>query len=56
MDNDFRKLSKFFNAERSTVRVPNLDPIYKIAILASKQVNELHVCSKIYSDSFKSLS
>lgn len=39
MDNDFTKLSKLFNAQRSTVRVPDLDPKYKIAVLASKQVN-----------------
>lgn len=37
IDNDFRKLSKLFNAERSIVRVPDLDPKYKIAVLASKQ-------------------
>ncbi|GER34725.1 formyltetrahydrofolate deformylase [Striga asiatica] len=37
MDEDFLKLSKMFNAYRSVVRVPNLDPKYKIAILASKQ-------------------
>jgi len=38
MDNDFLALSKFFNAEKSIVRVPDLDPRYKIAVLASKQV------------------
>ncbi|GER25693.1 formyltetrahydrofolate deformylase [Striga asiatica] len=37
MDWDFLKLSEMFNAFRSVVRVPNLDPKYKIAILASKQ-------------------
>ncbi|XP_073001233.1 formyltetrahydrofolate deformylase 2, mitochondrial isoform X1 [Typha latifolia] len=37
MDNDFLNLSKLFNAETSTVRVPDLDPKYKIAVLASKQ-------------------
>eukprot|EP00268_Persea_americana_P022733 TRINITY_DN22564_c0_g1_i14.p1 TRINITY_DN22564_c0_g1~~TRINITY_DN22564_c0_g1_i14.p1 ORF type:complete len:316 (-),score=38.42 TRINITY_DN22564_c0_g1_i14:339-1286(-) len=37
MDNDFTKLSKLFNAQRSTVWVPDLDPKYKIAVLASKQ-------------------
>ncbi|KAJ7944733.1 putative formyltetrahydrofolate deformylase [Quillaja saponaria] len=37
MDEDFLKLSKTFNAIRSVVRVPNLDPKYKIAVLASKQ-------------------
>ena len=30
--------SKKFSAMRSVVRVPSLDPKYKIAILASKQV------------------
>ncbi|XP_042054615.1 formyltetrahydrofolate deformylase 1, mitochondrial-like isoform X1 [Salvia splendens] len=37
MDDDFSKLGKMFNAMRSVVRVPNLDPKYKIAVLASKQ-------------------
>lgn len=37
MDADFLSLSKFFNAEKSVVRVPALDPKYKIAVLASKQ-------------------
>ncbi|KAJ8436321.1 hypothetical protein Cgig2_005245 [Carnegiea gigantea] len=34
---DFLTLAKTFNALRSIVRVPNLDPKYKIAVLASKQ-------------------
>lgn len=34
---DFLTLAKTFNALRSVVRVPNLDPKYKIAVLASKQ-------------------
>lgn len=38
MDNDFSNLSKFFSAEKSIVRVPDLDSKYRIAILASKQV------------------
>lgn len=38
INNDFLKLSKLFNAERSVVRVPYLDPKYKIAVFASKQV------------------
>ncbi|GLT49161.1 hypothetical protein SLA2020_227390 [Shorea laevis] len=37
MNKDFLKLSKMFNATRSVVRVPDLDPKFKIAILASKQ-------------------
>lgn len=37
MDEDFSKLSKMFNAMRSVVRVPNLDPKYKISVFASKQ-------------------
>ncbi|KAJ7952523.1 Formyltetrahydrofolate deformylase [Quillaja saponaria] len=37
MDEDFLKLSETFNAIRSVVRVPSLDPKYKIAVLASKQ-------------------
>jgi formyltetrahydrofolate deformylase len=38
MDEDFKNLSKMFNAMRSIVRVPDRDPKYKIAVLASKQV------------------
>lgn len=38
MEEDFLKLSKMFNAMRSVVRVPALDPKYKISVLASKQV------------------
>ncbi|KAG5524301.1 hypothetical protein RHGRI_031091 [Rhododendron griersonianum] len=37
MEEDFLKLSKMFNAMRSVVCVPALDPKYKIAVLASKQ-------------------
>ncbi|VFQ64707.1 unnamed protein product [Cuscuta campestris] len=37
MDEDFLKLSKTFNATTSVVRVPSLDPNYKISVLASKQ-------------------
>ncbi|XP_027916235.1 formyltetrahydrofolate deformylase 1, mitochondrial-like isoform X2 [Vigna unguiculata] len=37
MEEDFLKLSQTFNAVRSVVRVPALDPKYKIAVLASKQ-------------------
>ncbi|KAE9613138.1 hypothetical protein Lal_00027651 [Lupinus albus] len=46
MDQDFLNLSITFNAMRSVVRVPALDPKYKIAVLASKQnhclVDTLH--------------
>ncbi|KAF8652927.1 hypothetical protein HU200_062356 [Digitaria exilis] len=34
---DFLNLSHYFSAQRSTVRVPDLDPKYKISVLASKQ-------------------
>ncbi|MED6146390.1 Formyltetrahydrofolate deformylase 1, mitochondrial, variant 2 [Stylosanthes scabra] len=37
MEEDFLKISQTFNAIRSVVRVPSLDPKYKIAVLASKQ-------------------
>lgn len=37
MEEDFLKLSRMFNAINSVVRVPDLDPRHKIAILASKQ-------------------
>ncbi|KAK4748535.1 hypothetical protein SAY87_015121 [Trapa incisa] len=37
MDEDFLKLAKKFTAMKSVVRVPLLDPKYKIAVLASKQ-------------------
>lgn len=38
MEEDFLKLSQTFKAIRSVVRVPALDPKYKIAILVAKQV------------------
>lgn len=41
LDEDFSKLAKMFNAMRSVVRVPTLDPKYKIGVLASKQVCQL---------------
>lgn len=41
MNEDFLNLSKRFNALRSVVRVPLLDPKYKIAVLASKQVHSV---------------
>ncbi|XP_076954904.1 formyltetrahydrofolate deformylase 1, mitochondrial-like isoform X3 [Bidens hawaiensis] len=37
MDEDILNLAKKFNAKRSVVRVPSIDPKYKIAVLASKQ-------------------
>lgn len=37
MDKDFMEISNLFKAEKSIVRVPDLDPKYKIAVLASKQ-------------------
>ncbi|XP_047249415.1 formyltetrahydrofolate deformylase 2, mitochondrial isoform X2 [Capsicum annuum] len=37
MDADFSKIAKNFNAMKSIVRVPDIDPKYKIAVLASKQ-------------------
>lgn len=37
IDEDFLKISKMFNATRSVIRVPILDPKYKIAVLVSKQ-------------------
>ncbi|KAL3499616.1 hypothetical protein ACH5RR_038709 [Cinchona calisaya] len=37
MDEDFLKLSRMFKAMNSVIRVPDLDPRHKIAILASKQ-------------------
>jgi hypothetical protein len=39
LHNDFLNLSRCFNAQTSTVRVPDLDPKYNISILASKQVS-----------------
>nr|CAB3447136.1 unnamed protein product [Digitaria exilis] len=38
---DFLNLSHYFSAQRSTVRVPDLDPKYKISVLASKQVERV---------------
>ncbi|KAI3823803.1 hypothetical protein L1987_05245 [Smallanthus sonchifolius] len=37
MDEDILNLSKKFNANKSVVRVPSVDPKYKIAIFTSKQ-------------------
>ncbi|GJU17224.1 formyltetrahydrofolate deformylase 1, mitochondrial isoform X1 [Tanacetum coccineum] len=37
MDEDILNLSKMFNARKSAVRVPFIDPKYKIAVLVSKQ-------------------
>lgn len=37
MEADFLKIAKMFNAMKSVVRVPDLDPKYKIAVFASKQ-------------------
>ncbi|XP_007039798.2 PREDICTED: formyltetrahydrofolate deformylase 1, mitochondrial [Theobroma cacao] len=37
MDEDFMKLSRMYSATRSVVRVPDLDPKFKISVLASKQ-------------------
>ncbi|WJX60367.1 Formyltetrahydrofolate deformylase 1, mitochondrial [Trifolium repens] len=46
MEDDFLKISKKFNAVRSILRVPTLDPKYKIAVLASNQdhclIDSLH--------------
>ncbi|KAJ8449415.1 hypothetical protein Cgig2_002547 [Carnegiea gigantea] len=39
MDEDFLKIGRMFNAMRSVVRVPDLDPKYKVAVFASKQVS-----------------
>ena len=39
MDEDFLKIGNMFNASKSVVRVPDLDPKYKIAVFASKQVS-----------------
>ena len=43
IDEDFLTLAMTFNALRSVVRVPNLDPKYKIAVLASKQVSLFYI-------------
>ncbi|KAA8538537.1 hypothetical protein F0562_028092 [Nyssa sinensis] len=37
MEEDFLKLSTMFNAMKSVVRAPDIDPKYKIPVLASKQ-------------------
>lgn len=47
MDEDFNNLSKMFNAMRSVVRVPDQDPKYKIAVLASKQVHYVIIITTI---------
>lgn len=40
MSEDFQTIARKFNAMSSVVRVPSLDPKYKIALLLSKQVNK----------------
>ncbi|GJN09398.1 hypothetical protein PR202_ga27401 [Eleusine coracana subsp. coracana] len=50
LHHDFVSLSKCFNAQRSTVRVPDLDPKYKISVLASKQAS---LPSSLYSSDFR---
>ncbi|XP_027193161.1 formyltetrahydrofolate deformylase 1, mitochondrial-like isoform X2 [Cicer arietinum] len=46
MEEDFLKISKTFNAVRSILRVPAIDPKYRIAVLASNQdhclIDSLH--------------
>lgn len=46
MEEDFLKISKTYNAVRSILKVPALDPKYKIAVLASNQdhclIDSLH--------------
>lgn len=42
LDSDFLRLSRLFSAEKSIVRVPDVDPKYKIAVLASKQVGSVY--------------
>ncbi|XP_059074467.1 formyltetrahydrofolate deformylase 1, mitochondrial isoform X2 [Cryptomeria japonica] len=37
MDEDFGKLAKMFSAQKSIVRVPEIDAKFKIAVLASRQ-------------------
>lgn len=41
MGEDFETIARKFNAMSSVVRVPSLDPKYKIALLLSKQVNNI---------------
>lgn len=40
MDEDFLRLAKMFHAKTSIVRVPDVDPKFKIAILVSKMVKK----------------
>lgn len=47
MDEDFQAIAQKFSALSSVVRVPSLDPKYKIALLLSKQVNFCHELMKI---------
>lgn len=41
MGEDFETIARKFNAMSSVVRVPALDPKYKMALLLSKQVNNI---------------
>lgn len=55
MNKDFLDLSKMFNAVKSLVRVPSVDPKYKIVVLASKQVFAMCLPLFLYIN-FKSCS
>ncbi|KAK2999894.1 hypothetical protein RJ639_023315 [Escallonia herrerae] len=47
MDEDFLQLSMIFNTTKSVVLVPNRDPKFKIAVLASKQCNNFTVKASV---------
>lgn len=47
MEEDFLKISKTYNAVRSILKVPALDPKYKIAVLASNQVHIIKCSSPV---------
>lgn len=48
MEEDFMKLAKMFNARKSIVRVPEIDPKFKIAVLASRQLMDRTIAWLIY--------
>lgn len=48
MGEDFQTIAQKYSAMSSVVRVPSLDPKYKIALLLSKQVNHLMQCPPVF--------
>ncbi|KAF6141617.1 hypothetical protein GIB67_001169 [Kingdonia uniflora] len=53
MYKDFSNLSELFQAKKSVVRVPDLDPKYKVAVFASKQLVPTSDSAAKFAESFR---